>query len=61
VIHGGPTGIDMPFLLADRYYPVERLWREARSSCAPTIAVPQVTARLSLADVRNLGGGRLAV
>jgi len=24
VIHGGPTGIDMPLLNADRYYPMER-------------------------------------
>jgi dipeptidyl aminopeptidase/acylaminoacyl peptidase len=24
VIHGGPTGIDMPAIAADRYYPVER-------------------------------------
>ncbi len=24
VIHGGPTGIDLPSIAADRYYPVER-------------------------------------
>jgi dipeptidyl aminopeptidase/acylaminoacyl peptidase len=24
VIHGGPTGIDMPSVSADRYYPIER-------------------------------------
>lgn len=61
VIHGGPTGIDMPILSADRYYPVERFVARGALVLKPNYrgSAGYGEAFRSL-NVRNLGVGDYA-
>lgn len=61
VIHGGPTGIDMPALSADRYYPVERFIARGALVLRPNYrgSAGYGEAFRSL-NVRNLGVGDYA-
>jgi dipeptidyl aminopeptidase/acylaminoacyl peptidase len=61
VIHGGPTGIDMPILAADRYYPIERFVARGALVLRPNYrgSAGYGEAFRSL-NVRNLGVGDYA-
>ncbi len=61
VIHGGPTGIDMPALAADRYYPIERFVARGALVLRPNYrgSAGYGEAFRSL-NVRNLGVGDYA-
>jgi dipeptidyl aminopeptidase/acylaminoacyl peptidase len=61
VIHGGPTGIDMPFINADRYYPIERFVARGALVLRPNYrgSAGYGEAFRSL-NVRNLGVGDYA-
>lgn len=61
VIHGGPTGIDMPSISADRYYPIERFVARGALVLKPNYrgSAGYGEAFRSL-NVRNLGVGDYA-
>ncbi len=61
VIHGGPTGIDMPVINADRYYPIERFVARGAVVLRPNYrgSAGYGEAFRSL-NVRNLGVGDYA-
>jgi dipeptidyl aminopeptidase/acylaminoacyl peptidase len=61
VIHGGPTGIDMPVVNADRYYPIERFVARGAVVLRPNYrgSAGYGEAFRSL-NVRNLGVGDYA-
>jgi dipeptidyl aminopeptidase/acylaminoacyl peptidase len=61
VIHGGPTGIDMPAVSADRYYPIERFVARGALVLRPNYrgSAGYGEAFRSL-NVRNLGVGDYA-
>jgi dipeptidyl aminopeptidase/acylaminoacyl peptidase len=61
VIHGGPTGIDMPAISADRYYPIERFVARGALVLKPNYrgSAGYGEAFRSL-NVRNLGVGDYA-
>ena len=61
VIHGGPTGIDMPAISADRYYPIERFVARGALVLRPNYrgSAGYGEAFRSL-NVRNLGVGDYA-
>ncbi|UWZ85309.1 S9 family peptidase [Occallatibacter riparius] len=61
VIHGGPTGIDMPLINADRYYPIERFVARGALILRPNYrgSAGYGEAFRSL-NVRNLGVGDYA-
>ncbi len=61
VIHGGPTGIDMPALSADRYYPVERFVARGALVLRPNYrGSAGYGAAFRSLNVRNLGVGDYA-
>ncbi|MBI3652072.1 MAG: S9 family peptidase [Acidobacteria bacterium] len=58
VIHGGPTGIDMPFLNADRYYPIERFAAKGALILRPNYrGSAGYGEKFRALNVRNLGVG----
>jgi len=58
VIHGGPTGIDMPLLAADRYYPIERFVAKGAIVLRPNYrGSAGYGAAFRALNVRNLGVG----
>ena len=61
VIHGGPTGIDMPFVSADRYYPIERFVAKGALVLRPNYrGSAGYGAKFRALNVRNLGVGDYA-
>ena len=61
VIHGGPTGIDMPFVSADRYYPIERFVARGALVLRPNYrGSAGYGAKFRALNVRNLGVGDYA-
>jgi dipeptidyl aminopeptidase/acylaminoacyl peptidase len=61
VIHGGPTGIDMPFVSADRYYPIERFVAKGALVLRPNYrGSAGYGAKFRTLNVRNLGVGDYA-
>jgi dipeptidyl aminopeptidase/acylaminoacyl peptidase len=61
VIHGGPTGIDMPLLNADRYYPIERFVAKGALVLRPNYrGSAGYGERFRALNVRNLGVGDYA-
>lgn len=61
VIHGGPTGIDMPVLAADRYYPLERFVAKGALILRPNYrGSAGYGAKFRALNVRNLGVGDYA-
>ena len=62
VIHGGPTGIDIPSVAADRYYPVERFVARGALVLRPNYrgSAGYGEAFRSL-NVRNLGVGDYSI
>ena len=61
VIHGGPTGIDMPFISSDRYYPVERFVAKGALVLRPNYrGSAGYGAKFRALNVRNLGVGDYA-
>ena len=60
-IHGGPTGIDMPFVSADRYYPIERFVAKGALVLRPNYrGSAGYGAKFRALNVRNLGVGDYA-
>ncbi len=58
VIHGGPTGIDMPFLSADRTYPIERFAAKGALILRPNYrGSAGYGEKFRSLNVRNLGVG----
>jgi dipeptidyl aminopeptidase/acylaminoacyl peptidase len=58
VIHGGPTGVDTPVLIADRYYPVERFAAKGAVILKPNYrGSAGYGAKFRALNVRNLGIG----
>jgi dipeptidyl aminopeptidase/acylaminoacyl peptidase len=58
VIHGGPTGLDTPFLGADRYYPVERFAAKGALILKPNYrGSAGYGEKFRSLNVRNLGVG----
>jgi dipeptidyl aminopeptidase/acylaminoacyl peptidase len=58
VIHGGPTGIDTPYLTADRYYPIERFLAKGALILRPNYrGSAGYGAAFRALNVRNLGIG----
>lgn len=58
VIHGGPTGVDMPVRRADRYYPVERFAAKGALILQPNYrGSAGYGAKFRALNVRNLGLG----
>jgi len=58
VIHGGPTGIDMPLLNADRYYPIERFVAHGALVLRPNYrGSAGYGEKFRALNVRNLGVG----
>jgi dipeptidyl aminopeptidase/acylaminoacyl peptidase len=58
VIHGGPTGIDMPTLAADRYYPMERFAAKGALILRPNYrGSAGYGGKFRALNVRNLGLG----
>jgi len=58
VIHGGPTGIDTPYLSADRYYPIERFLAKGALILRPNYrGSAGYGAAFRALNVRNLGIG----
>jgi len=61
VIHGGPTGIDMPFINADHYYPLERFVAKGALVLRPNYrGSAGYGAKFRALNVRNLGVGDYA-
>lgn len=61
VIHGGPTGIDMPVVGADRYYPVERFVARGALVLRPNYrGSAGYGEKFRSLNVRNLGVGDYA-
>jgi len=61
VIHGGPTGIDMPMISADRYYPVERFLARGALVLKPNYrGSAGYGEKFRSLNVRNLGVGDYA-
>ena len=61
VIHGGPTGIDMPMVSADRYYPIERFVAKGALVLRPNYrGSAGYGAKFRALNVRNLGVGDYA-
>jgi dipeptidyl aminopeptidase/acylaminoacyl peptidase len=61
VIHGGPTGIDMPLLNADRYYPIERFVARGALVLRPNYrGSAGYGEKFRSLNVRNLGVGDYA-
>ena len=61
VIHGGPTGIDMPLLYADRYYPIERFVAKGALVLEPNYrGSAGYGEKFRSLNVRNLGVGDYA-
>jgi dipeptidyl aminopeptidase/acylaminoacyl peptidase len=61
VIHGGPTGIDMPSVSADRYYPIERFVAKGALVLRPNYrGSAGYGAKFRALNVRNLGVGDYA-
>ena len=61
VIHGGPTGIDMPLLNADRYYPIERFVARGALVLRPNYrGSAGYGEKFRALNVRNLGLGDYA-
>ena len=61
VIHGGPTGIDLPSVAADRYYPVERFVAKGALVLRPNYrGSAGYGERFRSLNVRNLGVGDYA-
>jgi dipeptidyl aminopeptidase/acylaminoacyl peptidase len=61
VIHGGPTGIDLPLLSADRYYPVERFAAKEALVLRPNYrGSAGYGEKFRALNVRNLGVGDYA-
>jgi dipeptidyl aminopeptidase/acylaminoacyl peptidase len=58
VIHGGPTGIDLPFPSADRYYPIERFAAKGALILRPNYrGSAGYGEKFRSLNVRNLGLG----
>ena len=61
VIHGGPTGIDMPIVSADRYYPIERFVAKGALVLRPNYrGSAGYGEKFRALNVRNLGVGDYA-
>ena len=61
VIHGGPTGIDVPAIAADRYYPVERFVAKGALILRPNYrGSAGYGEKFRSLNVRNLGVGDYA-
>src|SRR2546425_5544657 len=61
VIHGGPTGVDMPIVSADRYYPIERLVAKGALVLRPNYrGSAGYGEKIRALNLRNLGGGDYA-
>jgi dipeptidyl aminopeptidase/acylaminoacyl peptidase len=61
VIHGGPTGIDLPSIAADRYYPVERFVAKGALVLKPNYrGSAGYGEKFRSLNVRNLGVGDYA-
>jgi dipeptidyl aminopeptidase/acylaminoacyl peptidase len=61
VIHGGPTGIDMPLLNSDRYYPIERFVARGALVLRPNYrGSAGYGEKFRALNVRNLGVGDYA-
>jgi dipeptidyl aminopeptidase/acylaminoacyl peptidase len=61
VIHGGPTGIDMPAINADRYYPIERFIARGALVLRPNYrGSAGYGEKFRSLNVRNLGVGDYA-
>ena len=61
VIHGGPTGIDLPSVAADRYYPVERFLARGAVVLKPNYrGSAGYGEKFRSLNVRNLGVGDYA-
>ncbi len=61
VIHGGPTGIDLPSIAADRYYPVERFVAKGAVVLKPNYrGSAGYGEKFRSLNVRNLGVGDYA-
>ncbi|MGC2299555.1 MAG: S9 family peptidase, partial [Acidobacteriaceae bacterium] len=61
VIHGGPTGIDMPAINADRYYPIERFVAKGALVLRPNYrGSAGYGEKFRSLNVRNLGVGDYA-
>jgi dipeptidyl aminopeptidase/acylaminoacyl peptidase len=61
VIHGGPTGIDMPAISADRYYPIERFVAKGALILRPNYrGSAGYGEKFRSLNVRNLGVGDYA-
>lgn len=61
VIHGGPTGIDMPAVNADRYYPIERFIAKGALVLRPNYrGSAGYGEKFRSLNVRNLGVGDYA-
>jgi dipeptidyl aminopeptidase/acylaminoacyl peptidase len=60
-IHGGPTGVDMPLVAADRYYPIERFIAKGALVLKPNYrGSAGYGAAFRSLNVRNLGLGDYA-
>lgn len=58
VIHGGPTGVDIPLLAADRYYPMERFLAKGALILRPNYrGSAGYGSKFRALNVRNLGIG----
>lgn len=61
VIHGGPTGIDLPGITADRYYPIERFLAKGALVLRPNYrGSAGYGEKFRSLNVRNLGVGDYA-
>jgi dipeptidyl aminopeptidase/acylaminoacyl peptidase len=61
VIHGGPTGVDLPIVFADRYYPVERFVAKGALVLRPNYrGSAGYGEKFRSLNVRNLGIGDYA-
>ena len=61
VIHGGPTGVDLPSIAADRYYPVERFLAKGAVILKPNYrGSAGYGEKFRSLNVRNLGVGDYA-
>ncbi|MGC1416253.1 MAG: S9 family peptidase [Candidatus Acidiferrum sp.] len=61
VIHGGPTGVDLPLLSADRYYPIERFVAKGALILRPNYrGSAGYGEKFRSLNVRNLGVGDYA-
>jgi dipeptidyl aminopeptidase/acylaminoacyl peptidase len=61
VIHGGPTGIDVPAIYADRYYPIERFIAKGALVLRPNYrGSAGYGEKFRSLNVRNLGVGDYA-